>query len=573
MTRLQGVQIATQQIAEAISSVLGMDVTIVDETMVRIAGTGCHQNTIGQDITGNNVYSQVLSGGNEYLISDVSTSHACENCGRRDSCAELAQLCCPVLLGQETIGVIGLVAFSAKQQRELAEQGPQLLVFMRKMAELVAAKVLESEAMQRTLLLKNQMETVLNFVAEGIVAVDHQARIINLNYAAEKLLKVKATEVIGFHISEVFPGTPVEEVLRDGNGFVDREVKLWQRGKQHHYFISAKPMLQGVVVQGVVASFRLAGAQVGPAPSTSPVEFEDIIGTSRALHQVLDEAKQAASGTSTILIGGESGTGKEVLAKAIHFASERRMGPFVAVNCAAIPETLLESELFGYEEGAFTGARRGGKPGKFQMANGGTLFLDEIGDMPVALQVKLLRVLQDKLVERVGSLQAIAVNVRILAASNRDLSAMVSEGRFREDLFYRLHVISLHLPALRQRKEDVPLLAQHFLQQQAQAYAKDLQGFDAAAMECLTEYEWPGNVRELENAVECAVVKASGGTVVAADLPNRLRSARETAPEKKRLAAALASFGSDVDGKRQAALSMGISLATLYRKMKKYGLE
>lgn len=573
MTRLQDVQTATQQIAEAISSVLGMDVTIVDETMVRIAGTGYHQHTIGQKLKGNNVYGQVLQRGNEYMIADVSTSHACESCGRRDSCAELAQLCCPIRLGADTIGIIGLVAFSAQQQQELAEKGPQLLVFMRKMAELVAAKVLEAEAMQRTLLLKNQLATVLNFVAEGIIAIDQQARISNLNYAAEKLLKVKEAEVRGFHISEVFPGTPLEEVLRDGNGFLDREVKVWQRGRQHHYLISAKPMLQSGVIQGAVASFRLAGNDHVPTARIQPVEFDDIVGESPALKQVLAEALQVAGSSSTILIGGESGTGKEVLAKAIHFASDRRSGPFVAINCAAIPETLLESELFGYEEGAFTGARRGGKAGKFQLADGGTLFLDEIGDMPAALQVKLLRVLQERMVERVGAIQALPVDVRILAATNRDLTELVKQGQFREDLYYRLHVIQLELPPLRKRREDVMPLARHFLQLQAAAYGKELVDFEPAATSCLNGHDWPGNVRELENAIECAVVKSTGPEITLSDLPERLRNAPQAGEERQRLAAALSQYGSDVDGKRRAAVSLGMSLATLYRKMKKYGLE
>ncbi len=570
MTRLQEVQAATQQIAEAISSVLGMDVTIVDDKMVRIAGTGYHSSTIGQNIIGNNVYSQVMLRGNEYLIDDVKSCAACENCRRRASCTELAQLCCPIMLGKETIGVIGLVAFSEKQQQELVEKGRKLLVFMRKMAELVAAKSLENEAMQRTLLLKNQLETVLNFVAEGVIAIDRQARISNLNYAAEKLLKLKAADVIGFHISEVFPGTPLEEAIRDGEPFFEREVKIWQRGRQQHYFISAKPMMQGGLIQGAVASFRPAGAEAKKAQGITPVTFDDIVGTSAALSRVLAEAKQAAAGNATILIGGESGTGKEVLAKAIHFAGQRSDAPFVAVNCAAIPENLLESELFGYEEGAFTGAKRGGKTGRFQSAEGGTLFLDEIGDMPLILQGKLLRVLQDRLVERVGALNGVSIDVRIMAASNRDLAALVKAGHFREDLYYRLNVINLCLPPLRERSEDIMPLARRFLALQSASYGKRLSGFSPEAATRICAYQWPGNVRELENAVECAVVKAMGEEIEAADLPERIIPTNSA--EKDELLALLAECGASVAGKRLAADKLGISLATLYRKLKKHDL-
>jgi len=573
MTRLQRIQTVTQQIAEAISSALSMDVTIADETLVRIAGTGCHQQTIGQSLSSNSIYSQVLRRGDEYLIKDISTSNACENCGRKSICTELAQLCCPIRLGQDTIGVIGLVAFSQEQQQELVHKGPNLLAFMRKMAELVAAKVLEVEAMQRTIALKKQLQIVLNFVTEGIIAIDQQARISNLNFAAEKLLKVKTSDVLGFHISEIFPGTPLEESLRDGSEFVDKEVKLWQHGHQHHYFISAKPIVDGDVIQGVVASFRTAGGQIGRSHRVAPVSFSDLIGNNPLFLQILEEAKQAATGSATILIGGESGTGKEVLAKAIHFASARREGPFVAINCAAIPESLMESELFGYEEGAFTGAKRGGKSGKFQMAHGGTLFLDEIGDMPLSLQVKVLRVIQDRIVEPVGGIQGNPIDVRILAASNRDLAERIKEGLFREDLYYRLNVINLVLPPLRHRVEDILLLARNFLQRLAASYDKNLKDFESEALHCLQNHDWTGNVRELENAVECAVVKAKEPLVTVRDLPDRLVGHMKNMPERQRLVSLLAEFGSDVEGKKKAAAALEISLATLYRKMKKYALQ
>jgi transcriptional regulator with PAS, ATPase and Fis domain len=572
----------TQQIAEAISSVLGMDVTIVDESMVRIAGTGYYRESIGQRILQeNSVYRQVLEQGKEYLITDVRTSDACESCERHATCRELAQLCCPVILGTEAIGVVGLIAFTKERQVDLAEQGKSLLEFIRKMAELIAAKVVEKDALNRLVFLKNQMETVLNFVVEGIIAVDHVARIINMNYAAEKMLRVKSKDVLGFHINEVFPGTPVAEVLREGVGFTDREVKVWHQGRQHHYLINAKPMLIEQKVQGVVASFRVA--QSGQPAQTSAVEkitLNDVIGESPAVRVVKEEAKKAAVGGATVLITGESGTGKEVFAKAIHFESERGMGPFVAVNCAAIPENLLESELFGYEEGSFTGAKKGGKPGKFQIANNGTLFLDEIGDMPLTLQAKLLRVLQEKSVEPVGSLYALPVNVRIIAATHRNLEEMVAKGQFREDLYYRLNVFPLRLPPLRQRSEDIPLLVRHFLQRYAVTYHREAANIDVEAMGMLKNHQWPGNIRELENVVECAVVKSQDLLITVKELMPRLVSERskpeikkETENEERdKIKDTLLVFGSSVEGKAQAAASLGMSIATLYRKIRKYGL-
>lgn len=572
----------TQQIAEAISSVLEMEVTIVDKNMVRMAGTGYYRESIGERIVlTNSLYHQVLEQGSEYVITDVRTSDACEACERHATCMELAHLCCPIILGKEVVGVIGLIAFSQEKQNQLIEKRGQLLPFIRKMAELIVAKAVEKDALNRMVLLKNQMETVLNFVAEGIIAVDHLARIINVNFAAEKMLQVKNSDVLGCHINEVFPGTPIAEVLREGSGFMDREVKMWHQGRQHHYLINAKPMVLDGSVQGVVASFR--EVQTGMPARTAvvaQVNFADIIGSSPLLEQVKEEARKAAKGASTVLITGESGTGKEVFAKAIHFESSRGLKPFVPVNCAAIPETLLESELFGYEEGSFTGAKKGGKQGKFQAAQGGTLFLDEIGDMPLPLQAKLLRVIQEKAVERVGSVHAAPVDVRIIAATHRDLEQMVKQGEFREDLYYRLHVFPLYLPPLRKRREDILPLARSFLHRLATLYHKKVTDISQVAAQRLVEYEWPGNVRELENAMECAIVRMAGDSVTLADLPPKLKESglantrqEGNNQEQEALFQALACFGESVEGKAQAAASLGISIATLYRKLRKYKRE
>ncbi|HET7583743.1 MAG TPA: sigma-54 dependent transcriptional regulator [Gemmatimonadaceae bacterium] len=247
-----------------------------------------------------------------------------------------------------------------------------------------------------------------------------------------------------------------------------------------------------------------------------------LVGRSRALHAAIEVAHKVARHDSTVLITGESGTGKELVARLIHQSSPRAERPFVAVNCAAIPEALLESELFGHAKGAFTGAV-GEKAGLFEEAHGGTIFLDEIGDLPQLLQVKLLRVLQEGEVRRVGATAVRTVNVRVVAATNRDLAADVPAGRFRSDLYYRLNVVPIHLPALRERREDIPELALHFLQRFADRLGFDAGGFSPAALRQLATYDWPGNVRELENAVEQALVLSSGTTIEPSHLPESVR--------------------------------------------------
>lgn len=251
--------------------------------------------------------------------------------------------------------------------------------------------------------------------------------------------------------------------------------------------------------------------------------FRNIIGKSPAMQKVFYTIEKVAPSRSTVLITGESGTGKELIAKAIHYHSPRKDKPFVSVNCGALPETLLESELFGHERGAFTGALQQRK-GRFELAHEGTLFLDEISEMPLHLQVKLLRVLQEMEFERVGGTQTVRVDVRIIAASNRDLKKEVETGMFRSDLFYRLNVVNIHLPPLRERKEDIPLLITHFLEKYSKeaGYSEPLK-VDRDAMQCLMEYHWPGNVRELENVIERAILLSSGNVITLADLPLEVR--------------------------------------------------
>lgn len=311
----------------------------------------------------------------------------------------------------------------------------------------------------------------------------------------------------------------------------------------------------------------------------SLVSFEDIKGDSRAICALKETAQHVARGPSTVLLMGETGTGKELLARAIHNRSPRADGPFVAVNCAGIPETLLESELFGYEEGAFTGARKGGKPGRLDLAQKGTLFLDEIGDMPLHLQAKLLRVLQERSIERVGGTGPIPIDVRLIAATNKNIEDLVDRGLFRQDLYYRINVIPLSIPPLRERPEDIEVLASFFLTKYRQAVRGRAAGFTQVAMDCLKQYSWPGNVRELENAVEYATNMETGPLVEREHLPPRLRSVplcvdnpvsleeRVKDYERRIIGQTLDKYGWDLNGKADAARELGIGIRTLYRKL------
>lgn len=319
-------------------------------------------------------------------------------------------------------------------------------------------------------------------------------------------------------------------------------------------------------------------------PLSSKYTIDDIIGQSRDMLVLKERIIAAAKTRSTVLIMGETGTGKELVAHAIHRLSDRRHQPFIRVNCAAIPDTLLESELFGYEQGAFTGAAKGGHPGKFQLADGGAIFLDEIGDMPLMLQSKILRVLQEKEIEKIGGRFPVPVDVRVIAATHRNLLDLVKEGKFRQDLFFRLHVIPIQVPALRNHRDDIPLLADYFLQRISREMINDKPAVDRSFVKALLDYSWPGNVRELANIIEMAV-SFSGSSLTVECLPDYMQhlqaeqhpeedntDLRSHADEAER-SAILKAMEMYRGNKNRVAEALGISRSSLYNKMRKYAIE
>lgn len=436
----------------------------------------------------------------------------------------------------------------------------------------------------------------------SMVVTDKDGLIMMLNDHYAQFLKVKKEDVIGRPVEEVIPNTRLPVVLASGKAEVSQQ-HAYMGGKRsivHRIpFFSSTGQVAGAI--GIVLFESMEElqtmAQANQALHTklsayqneissifkAKYSLDNILGQSAVIRRYKELAKRLASSKANILITGESGTGKELWAHAIHQASERAEFPFVSVNCAAIPENLLETELFGYEEGAFTGAKKGGKLGKFQLANGGTLFLDEIGDMPLVMQVKILRALQEREVERVGGKGAEKVDVRIIAATNRNLEQMVSEGKFRQDLYYRLNVLSLHLPPLREHPEDIGLLVQHFVTKYCNSRGI-IRRFAPEALEILYHYSWPGNIRELEAVVTRVLVSTDSEIIAAHDLPANicLASKSQHYDCDCALDRALSELEKDLikramtlsnNSKTEAARLLGISRTRLYRKLEQYGLD
>ncbi|AKS05102.1 sigma-54 interaction domain-containing protein [Pseudomonas trivialis] len=439
-----------------------------------------------------------------------------------------------------------------------------------------------AEAVSRQMALQGLLEeqqTVLEVLNEGLVVLDERGCIKALNRYARQLFGV-GLELIGRpfqHLGRSELSDSMGEAVRD----LDCTFHLHDRS-QLACLVSVCPLEQGGVIVSLRENRRIREITRRIVGTQARYTFETIQGHSRAIQDALHLGRIASRSESTTLILGESGTGKELFAQAIHNGSDRCNGPFVAVNCGAIPRDLVQSELFGHVEGAFTGSARGGSAGKFELADGGTIFLDEIGDMSFDAQVSLLRVLQEGEITRVGAKSSRQVNVRIIAATHRNLSQAVAEGAFREDLYYRLNVLNLTVPPLRMRRDDIPLLARHFLARCARSLRKSVQGFSPDAMALLSAYGWPGNVRELENSIERATNLAIGELIQPADLPLEAKQRLPLRPDQTQpaqdlsshemhaIVAALESTGGNI---RLAARQLNVSRGGLYNKMSRFGLS
>lgn len=355
---------------------------------------------------------------------------------------------------------------------------------------------------------ENQLRTILNLVSEGVIAVNKHGEITHINDAACKILYVSADKALGNNIGQIIDNNiPIFDTLKSGVSYSLNEIKIKKGNKVFHYLTSGSPIVnqKGQVIGAVatIKDYKQVEEIISKIDHRKKLTtFNDIIYQSQKMEKIIDMAKTIAKGDSSVLLRGESGTGKELFARAIHMESNRVNAPFIAINCAALPETLLESELFGYEEGSFTGANKGGKKGLFEQANNGTLFLDEIGEISPQIQVRLLRVLQENAIRRVGGNKEIPVDVRIITATHRNLEEMIVQGSFREDLYYRLNVIPIRIPPLRERPEDIPLIAQHLVRKISLKLNKQEIRLSKEVVSYLESDKWPGNVRQLENTLE-----------------------------------------------------------------------
>lgn len=608
-----------QKVAEAISLVINIDVTIVNEDMKRIAGTGIYKDKINEIIPGTSAFNKCYEEKKTLVIDNPRNSLLCKHCYKLENCKEEAEVCCPIIFEDKCFGVIGLIAFDSIQKSKITDNKNELLMFIEKMASLISGNLKAEIKSYQYNIEKEKILKVIDSMDRPLVSTDENGVIDSYNSKFKNIFKIEGNP-IGKNIS----------LLLD---FINFDIFKDLKNKKKHSatFYSEKINVRGIYninkiyykkdLKGFVIDFldkKDAIRNYNKMNIDYKMTMDDIIGESEIMKKVKDNALKASQSTSTILITGESGTGKELFARAIHFHSDRGDKPFIAINCAAIPEELLESELFGYEEGAFTGAKKGGKLGMFERANKGTIFLDEIGDMSIHLQAKLLRVLQEKEIQKVGGKAGIKIDVRIISATNKNLLDMVEKGMFREDLYYRLNVLPINIPNLSERKEDIPLLVNHMIKVYSKKLAKNVSGVSSHIMSILEMYNWPGNIRELQNVIEFCINMTNEKIISdveilknrfsmddqtdfidyiennsydtqeiskkiskkSGNLKNIDENKKETIIfrtiediEKDQISKALEYYRPYKNDKDKVAKVLGISRATLYRKIKKYNID
>jgi len=546
--------------------------------------------------------SCMISG--EPKVRKIDMTKYFSNSSPGDSC----NVCLPLISGDRTLGVISLFDINDDSQNGqglFLSIGVDVLLHIAGLAALAIENAQihsklkafadeEKEQLDVIGIMYSRVSAIFDAITDGIIAVDENGVIQDFNEVARNSLDLTESDKVNKQIDSLSSyKPPLSNIISEGKELTNRVVT---------FITPTKKFAAMAVIRSFTGS---AGEQRGSVISFRPMEetvkmlsrfssqrprytFDDIIGHSSTLTETVRLAKIAAQSNSNILITGESGTGKELFSQAVHNASPFADGPFIPVNCAAIPKDLIESELFGYAEGAFTGARKGGYIGKFEQATGGTIFLDEVGDMPLDLQVNLLRVLQEKVIQRVGSEHIIPISTRVIAATNRDLKKAIQEGTFREELYWRLNVITIDIPPLRDRKIDIPDFLHFFITHYSQVSGKEEKEIDSDVLKKLMKYSWRGNIRELENAVEHSVLVSQSPSITWNDLPTNLKeryadeksetyvsdSVEQARRERTELSLklyreALLQTGGNVE---KAAHNLDMSRATFYRRLKKYGI-
>lgn len=520
-------------------------------TYLRRKGSGVHPESIEEVIEQGNV-----------VVNKPGQMKSCIGCRFVNNCPSTIEILSCIDVGDQPIGVVSMTSFSQEGHDRIERNIRTYTDILESLTEMIAMFAVNEQLGFQHKLLHRIIGKMVDEMQVNYLFIDQLGFIVHWDINVEKFLPF--CDLQSHNISAMFP-----------QDFVDWVLSSKEPRRKYYRFDTFGGMIYvtPLKVDGEILGYTMRVEQEEVKQIESHDNYIDsIISSDPVIDRIKGKIVKIANSTSSVLITGDTGTGKEMIAKAIHYSGSRISKPFVPVNCANIPDTLFESELFGYEDGAFTGAKKGGKPGILEIADGGTVFLDEVGELPLHLQAKLLRVLQEGVIQRIGGIHLIPIRIRIISATNRNLEEMMKEGKFRGDLFYRLNVIPLLVPPLSQRPDDIETLTQHFIEKYSRSLGRDIRSISPDALKTLKDYCWPGNIRELENVIEYAINMEDSHCISRESLPLKLQEEQITAPSlssrETAIIEALDRHGWNLEGKKRAADELGISLRTLYRRLK-----
>lgn len=569
MKNLEEIRPSVERFVTAVSNSLRLEVAVFDSNCQLFFCTPVYLKKKGRTVHTPSLREVIENG--SVLVNTPGEMTSCVGCRFKEHCPSTIEILCCIRADTDVAGVLAFTSFTKEGQRRISENTSVYLNAITEMANLFGGQILSISGGRGPANLDSNLIPIMELCEQPVLLTDAHGVILQYNQLAANLLKI--CDITSSSLWQIFPSAVVKRIM-EGNDLFEKSVTIAN--------MATKISTRAILVDGQITGFFIRISDNLKELSKENRYFEGIIGTSPAIMEVQRMIRRIANSPSPVLITGETGTGKELIARAIHEQSHRNKYPFVAINCSSIPESLFESELFGYEEGSFTGAKKGGKLGKIEMAQGGTLFLDEVGEMPLFAQPKLLRILQEYELERVGSNKKIHLDIRIIAATNRDLNDMVAEKKFRSDLFYRINVINLKLPSLRTRRDDIIPIAENYIRKLKLKMNTPLTSISPEAAEILLNFDWPGNVRQLQNIIEYAANLCETDTLMPSDFPEVMRTCSETAvypsscgkpaasgssDKEDRLRELLEKYGYTLEGKKRIAAELNISLRTLYRRI------
>lgn len=571
MTQLESVRSGIEHFVSAAAEAFRVEAAVFNQESSLFFCTPTYLKKKGNAVHYTFIQDVIVNG--SVLVTEPGKMPSCIGCRFNEHCPSTMEILCCIHSGTEVAGVISFTSFTKEGQKRISENTDIYLNAITKLSSLIGEYLQQFSGDSTAADTEKLIESLMSLCEQPLLLTDPNGVVLRYNQLADKILKF--CNVSSTSLRQIFSEDMARRIT-SGNDLFEKKASIGEN--------TAKVTTRSIYSQNHLHSIlvRLSNEFYENLPESGA--FERLIGSSHAFVHIQNLIKRVADSPTPILITGETGTGKELVARSFHEQSRRNKYPFVAINCSSIPENLFESELFGYEEGSFTGAKKGGKMGRIEMAQGGTLFLDELGEMPLSVQPKLLRVLQEYELERVGSTKKIHLDIRIVAATNRDLREMIKEGKFREDLFYRISVINVKLPPLRDRKEDIIPISLNYLERLKTKMTTPLRTISHEAEQAFLSYSWPGNIRELQNVVEYAANLCDSDTLTLADLPEHMRGLekcpdtekqKETPlpdSQEKQILDLLSTYGHTLEGKKKIAADLGISLRTLYRKLNKMNL-